>query len=253
MRALPIRTTRLSRNVADFGLWAAMGVIMAILGPFGSSARTLDERLIYWLACMVGGGVIGVVMDLLVVRVTRAFWPRVLAVSVLMTPGVTLLVGSVNTALAGMRPTPANFAAPAFEVFTVCFVAMCLRQLVWAEAPSAPDAAQPEPERDPTETFRRRLSAKRRAAILHAVEAEDHYLRVHTDAGEELITARFADALDELADAPGYRIHRSWWVAADAIDQVRWRKGAGEARLKCGLTAPVSRSQAPALRAAGWF
>jgi DNA-binding LytR/AlgR family response regulator len=41
-------------------------------------------------------------------------------------------------------------------------------------------------------------------------------------------------------------------VAADAIDGVRWRRGAGEARLSGGLVAPVSRTYAPILRAAGW-
>jgi DNA-binding LytR/AlgR family response regulator len=84
------------------------------------------------------------------------------------------------------------------------------------------------------------------------VEAEDHYLRVHTDAGEELITARFGDALVELAGWPGFRTHRSWWVAACAIEDVRWRRGRGEARLTSGLTVPISRSQAQALKVAGW-
>jgi len=97
------------------------------------------------------------------------------------------------------------------------------------------------------------LSAKRRAARLIAVEAYDHYLRVHTDAGLELVTLRFASALEELAGAHGFRTHRSWWVAADAIEAVRWRRGAGEARLAGGLIAPVSRAHAPAPKAAGWF
>jgi DNA-binding LytR/AlgR family response regulator len=70
------------------------------------------------------------------------------------------------------------------------------------------------------------------------VEAEDHYLRVHTDAGDELITARFGDALAELAARQGFQTHRSWWVAADAIDEVRWLRGRGEAQLKCGLSSP---------------
>jgi DNA-binding LytR/AlgR family response regulator len=102
-------------------------------------------------------------------------------------------------------------------------------------------------------TFRRRLSARRRAARLIAIEAHDHYLRVHTDAGAELVGMRFADALDELAAAHGYRTHRSWWVAADAIQSVRWRRGGGEARLAADLVAPVSRSYASGLKAAGWF
>jgi DNA-binding LytR/AlgR family response regulator len=111
-------------------------------------------------------------------------------------------------------------------------------------APPLPDAEA---------VFRGRLSAKRRAARLIAIQAEDHYLRVHTDAGEELLSLRLADALRDLERAHGFQTHRSWWVAADAIEAVRWRAGVGEARLAGGLTAPVSRSHAPKLKAAGWF
>jgi DNA-binding LytR/AlgR family response regulator len=135
----------------------------------------------------------------------------------------------------------------------VSFAAMSLRQLAWAQSPPAAATAANGPPADPAAAFRRRLSAKRRAAALFAVEADDHYLRVHTDAGDELITARFGDALKDLAALPGFQTHRSWWVAAEAIDEVRWKKGRGEARLKCGLVVPVSRSNAAALRAAGWF
>ena len=239
------------RTAADVSLWAAIGVVMAFLGPFGSSQRPLFERFVYWQLCMVGGGIIGIAIDAPLRKLLSGFWPRLLSVSVLMTPPVTGLVGLVNHWLSGMRLGPANIAAPWFQVFVVCFAAMLFRQLVWSRAPEA--TAAPETPGDPAETFRQRLSAKRRAAALIAVEAEDHYLRVHTDAGAELITARFGDALAELARAPGFQTHRSWWVAADAIDEVRWRRGRGEAKLKCGLTVPISRSQAAPLKAAGWF
>jgi DNA-binding LytR/AlgR family response regulator len=97
-----------------------------------------------------------------------------------------------------------------------------------------------------------RLSAKRRGARLIALEAEDHYVRVHTDAGSELVAMRFSEALEELARAHGYRLHRSWWASADAIEAVRWKRGTGEARLSGGIMAPVSRSCADALKEAGW-
>lgn len=243
------------RLAAEAGLWACVGVVMAVLGPFGSSERTLVERLAYWLICMLGGGVIGTAFDELVRRVTHQFWVRLLAVSVLMTPLVVVLVAFTNHWLGGMRLTWVNLWTPWFEVFVVCFAAMLFRQLVWSRAPLEAALAQAglEAVPDPVAAFRRRLSAKRREATLIAVEAEDHYLRVHTDAGEELITARFRDALAELAAAKGFQTHRSWWVAADAIDAVRWSRGRGEARLKCGLTVPISRSQAAPLKAAGWF
>ncbi|MGH7024140.1 MAG: LytTR family DNA-binding domain-containing protein, partial [Caulobacteraceae bacterium] len=142
-----------------------------------------------------------------------------------------------------------------WQVWVISLAVMALRALTWRSLPTRVETrilvAPPLPEAEAT--FRRRLSARRRCARLIAVEAEDHYLRVHTDAGDELITARFAEALDELAGAHGYRTHRSWWVAADAIEKVAWRRGAGEARLAGGLVAPVSRTHAPLLRAAGWM
>jgi len=241
----------LRRFAADVALWVAIGIVMAILGPFGSSERTLPERLLYWQICMVGGGFIGVAIDEPVRRKVRHFWGRVLLVSTAMTPFVTVLVGFTNHFLSPMRLTLANVAEPTFQVFVVCFAVMTLRQLAWAEPVVV--VVPPEPAEDPTAAFRQRLSAKRRAAALLAVEAEDHYLRVHTDAGDELITARFADALAELAAAPGFQTHRSWWVAADAIDDVKWLRGRGEAKLKCGLTIPISRSNAGPLKQAGWF
>jgi len=63
---------------------------------------------------------------------------------------------------------------------------------------------------------------------------------------------RFSEALAELEQAHGFRLHRSWWAAGDAIEAVRWKRGGGEARLAGGLVAPVSRSCAAELKEAGW-
>jgi hypothetical protein len=238
------------RLAADLALFAVIGLVMAFLGPFGTAERPLFERIGYWEACMVGGGAIGIALDEPIRRRTDRFWPRLLAVSVAITPLVTAFVLFVNRMAYGDQFRLAILPEMGFQVFVVSFAAMALRQLAWAQATPAPPPAD---DADPAEAFRRRLSAKRRAAALFAVEAEDHYLRVHTDAGEELITARFGDAMAELARAPGFQTHRSWWVAADAIDEVRWRRGRGEAKLKCGLVVPVSRGNAAPLKAAGWF
>lgn len=246
--ALPPWTRRLA---ADVALYVAIGVVMAFLGPFGSSQQPLAERFVYWFICMVGGGLIGTAIDEPLRRRVSHFWLRVGLASVLMTPFVTVLVGFTNHVLSQMRLGPENIAQPWFQVFILSFATMTFRQLAWAQTV----AVQPPPAdvADPAATFRKRLSAKRREAALIAVEAEDHYLRVHTDAGQELLTARFGDALAELAQARGFRTHRSWWVAAEAIEDVTWLRGRGEARLKSGLVVPISRSNARALKEAGWF
>ncbi|MFN3305544.1 MAG: LytTR family DNA-binding domain-containing protein, partial [Roseateles sp.] len=145
-----------------------------------------------------------------------------------------------------------------FRVWVISGLVMTVRILVWRRPPTPAPTVEtrvvvapslPEAEA----AFRQRLSAKRRAARLIAVEAHDHYLRVHTDAGVELLTMRFSDALAELSGAHGFQTHRSWWVAGEAIEAAQWRRGAGELRLAGDLIAPVSRRHAPTLRAAGWL
>lgn len=236
------------RAAAELALMAAVGVLMGFLAPYDSGDRPLQFRLIYWVTLIVGGGVFGVAFDVFVGRRFRNFFARLLIDCVLMTPFVCLLVMLVAHLMYGGHWRGVDYAGLIFQVFIICVLVMALRQLAWRAMPEPVAIATTEP----SEAFRLRLSAKRRGAKLWAVEAEDHYLRIHTDAGEELITARFADALEELAGWPGFRTHRSWWVAAGAIDGVRWSRGRGELRLTCGLVVPVSRSQAQALKAAGW-
>ena len=85
------------------------------------------------------------------------------------------------------------------------------------------------------------------------MEAEDHYLRVHTDAGDELIAARFSDALQELSGVKGFQTHRSWWVARAAIAGVVEDGRKLRLRLTGGLEAPVSRARVGVLRQDGWL
>ncbi len=239
----------------DLAILIAMGLLMGFMGPFDSEHRPALLLYGYWLICIVGGGVIGIVLDHGLSRSIPGVWWRVGAVSLLMTPPVTLLVLVAQVALMEQPFGWSPWLNLLWQVWPIVLAVMAVRALVWRRLPVRVETrtvvAAPLPEAEAA--FRRRLSAKRRTARLIAVEAHDHYLKVHTDAGEELITLRFADALAELALAHGWRVHRSWWVAADAVEAVRWRKGAGEIQLAGGLIAPVSRSHAPLLREAGWF
>jgi hypothetical protein len=243
----------LRRAGAETALLLAVGVFLGMLGPFGTIERGFAIRMIYWPAVIVGGGVIGIGIDLLVTRVTDRFWPRLIAATLLMTLPVTALVWGVSGLMLGPPAAPAQLPELIFQVFVISFGVMLLRQLAWRQVWTERSAAEPAPTAEAADPFRRRLSAKRRAARLLAVEAEDHYLRVHTDAGEELVTARFSDALQDLERLAGYQTHRSWWVAAGAIEAVRWRRGRGELRLASGLTVPVSRTYTAVLKREGWF
>ena len=232
-------------------LLAGMGLILSVLGPY----RTLDVppllRTIYWLLAVIGSGLCGIAIDAwLGPRIAR-LWLRVAAVALAMTPPVTLYIYALNAWLLDLPRRWWLLPQLAWQVLAVALLVMALRALAWrrvVETRTIVVPPLPEAER----TFRQRLSAGRRSARLLAIEAEDHYVRVHTDAGSELLSMRFAEALAELGLAHGYQLHRSWWAAGDAIEAVKWKRGGGEARLAGGVMAPVSRSYAAVLKDAGW-
>lgn len=235
----PVTPGRLRRLGGEIALFGAAGVVLAMLGPYETYQLPAWLRLAYWTTCLVGGGLIGSAVDAALARTLPRARHRVLASAIAMTTPVTVFVFAVGMPLGIQPPTRSAFAMLLWQVFVVSLPLMTIRTLAWraprtvietvtsVETKIVVEAPLPEAEA----IFRRRLSAKRRTARLIAVEAEDHYLRVHTDAGDELLTMRFGDALAELARADGLQIHRSWWVAADAIEGVSWRRGGGEARV----------------------
>jgi len=251
---LPRLSREAVRRIAiDVAVLAAFGLIVALLGPWGSVGLSWPVRLSYWLACMIGGGLIGIFLDETLGRRIAPTWRRVLAITVLMTPPVTVYVLMTAWLIQGEFWGWRALLELSWQVATLCLPIMVLRALVW-RAPRVETRTIVEPPLPEAEAaFRRRLSARRRQARLIAIEADDHYLKVHTDAGEELLTLRLRDALADLSRAHGYQVHRSWWVAADAIREVRWRRGSGEVRLEGDLIAPLSRTYAPVLREAGWL
>ncbi len=109
----------------------------------------------------------------------------------------------------------------------------------------------PTSETNPIETFLERLPVKYRTAELHAISSEDHYLRVHTNLGEELILMRLADAVRELSGADGLQVHRSWWVSKSGITDEKRVDGRSLLVLPSGTEVPVSRSFRPKAKEAG--
>ena len=85
------------------------------------------------------------------------------------------------------------------------------------------------------------------------MEAEDHYLRLHTSKGQDLILMRLSDAVAELEGIEGAQVHRSWWVARDAIADAVRGDGRATLTLKDGAEVPVSRTYARLLRERDWI
>ncbi|MEM8547804.1 MAG: LytTR family DNA-binding domain-containing protein [Pseudomonadota bacterium] len=107
-----------------------------------------------------------------------------------------------------------------------------------AEAPlPLPEFLQKSSVRDPTEVL--------------ALQAEEHYVRVFSRDGEELVHHRLGDAADAMPATMGLRVHRSWWVAQDAVQSAKRGARRWQLTLHTGLQVPVSDSYLNAARERG--
>ena len=237
----------------SFAAAAAAGVFLAIVGAFGTGERSLFLRLIYWVPLVLAGTLAGFAVTLRLMRRPKIgenqvlLWAIVtLAVSV---PG-TLLVWAYTRLIFGTLPSlPVLF----LDVALVSGAASAIMMLINRPGP-ATHAAPPTASGAPAPVrFLDRLPPKLKGATLYAVEAEDHYLRLRTSKGSDLILLRMADAIAELEGIEGAQIHRSWWVAKDAIAEVKRADRRVTFVLKDGAEAPVSRPNIAALRESGWF
>lgn len=249
-------------------------LFMTFVGALGTGSYPIWVSLPYWLVVMEVGALIGIgvswgmlhwgrlarrpIIEGLVIAFLIA-----IPLSTVVTVATILMLERRNIGLADF-----------FILAVVVFIVSCIMTAInYAMTPStgapltpfdapfpgavntaddAPTVAPVQPA-PPAASFMQRLPLRLRHAQLLAIEAEDHYLRVHTDAGSELILMRLADAVAELDGTAGARTHRSWWVARDAVADIQTEAGRISLRLSNNLLVPVSRNNRAALLRDGWL
>lgn len=255
----PARVLRFLAVQAAIAL--AAGLLLGKIGGFGTYRElAAPERYAYWLS------------------LTALDWGLIvaLAASLRRLPALARLPVTAQAAIAALGaalPTTAmvywlesllrfmqEFSGLHLLYFNVAVISLALALLValiFTAAARRPMNAAAPPMAIPREpAFLRRLPPQLGRELL-ALEMEDHYLRIHTARGSALILYRLRDALQELhaAGAPyaGQQVHRSWWVARNAVAAARREGGRPVLQLTNGLQVPVSRSFREALRQAGWL
>jgi hypothetical protein len=255
LRERPGRTVRASWTgpaarlglAVVFGVFlAAVGVHTAFDGPFWARAPFLSAISI--LAILLLNG--------LMVGTRRWGWPiwvRVLVICGVMVLPMGLAVWALDEVFAAKPPGLGEILPYLATSVAVSFmIGLLMGFSVWrSQGQAVAGTAAPSEPKPPR--FLDRLPVKLRSAELWAVSAEDHYLRLHTSKGQDLILLRLSDAIAELDGIEGAQTHRSWWVARAAISDVRKADGAATILLPDGTEAPVSRSHAKALRERGWI
>lgn len=233
------------------GVAVLVGLFLAFAGAFGSAEAPLSYRLIYWtLTMMVGAAVGGAIAHAFAEWAAMDDRPilRGVLMSIAIAAPLTVLIWAITVMFSGRPWRVSDLMGFAGPVYLVSALMTALGHLLDrpVETHAAPGQAAPP-------RFLDRLPLKLKGSVIHAVESEDHYLRIHTDRGSDLILMRLSDAVAELEGLEGAQVHRSWWVAKDAVIGARRGDGRATLELKGGIEAPVSRRYAPALRKAGWY
>ncbi len=229
-----------------------VAIFLSLVGAFGSGVAPFWIRTLVFIVFGVGSGVI------VGVCITLVRWiPGVPGRE----PGRRVLIGLMTTVTIGLWVWAAmGFAflhgpklaqLPAYLGYSLV-MSVVMSAISWAVfrerrtiVVAAAEAAPPR--------FLERLPARLWGAEVYAVEAEDHYLRLHTSKGSDLILMRLSDAIVELEGVEGAQTHRSWWVAKAGVADIRRSDGRATLVLKDGAEAPVSRTQVKLLRELGWI
>lgn len=214
-----------------FLYWTGLVGMGSLGGPvFGAGVRRVAPQLpelwntviaTAFVAVTVTVAIILVQMVILSEPVPMSYWPRLYVLVAGISAAVAMISWLVDRAFAG--PPGAITHAPL------------------SGAPAAPVR------------FMERLPPKLKGAVIYAISAEDHYLKLHTSKGTDLILMRLSDAITELEGLEGAQTHRSWWVARDAVESARREGDRMVLITKGGVEAPVSRPNVRPLREAGWF
>ncbi|MFC4350968.1 LytTR family DNA-binding domain-containing protein [Fodinicurvata halophila] len=248
---------RTARQCARLAAPVVVGLLLGLLGPFGTyELLPLLPRLAYWLSVV---SLNWLLCDLAIrysaTRVSaETRWGSLLVPlggSFLVSLPATGVVHMANT-LAGMERS-ASLLALYWKVLLLCAV-ISVAAYAWANRRRDDEqTVSPEAEGDAAgeglSLFLERLPGPLPGRLV-CLEMQDHYLAVHTTGGSELILCRMEDAARELQGL-GQRVHRSWWVAQDAVVGTE-REGQRQfLQLRDGRSVPVGRTYRARLKQAG--
>ena len=218
-----------------------LGLFLSFLGPFGSqSAMSPGPRTFYWLGLVGVGYLLALAGFKLIGSRPRQPLVRVIAVAALSALPQTFVV---SWALVLVRPgriiTFANL--PMLFLAVIAVQAIIVILAAWIESRPVNGPAPLATEEEAGRQARGRLARSLRGDLI-ALEAEDHYVRLHHPSGSTLILHRFSDALAEVDPLAGLQVHRGWWVANGAVVGTFMRAGKRWLMLRNGMEIPVSRT-----------
>lgn len=223
--------------------------LLILLRPFGLNQEDFLPSVIYWaLVCVIGFGVFS--LTFFVGRVTLkndhkknkfTFIILTLIAGFLM----ALFVPFLSSAYFGHPFTYFDsviVVIPQMLVICAIIVVIALiRDYIQKQEEQLTSHKKQQKARHHAPEFMKKIPRKLQGEIL-CINAEDHYIHVHTDKGKHMLKMRFSDAINQVGGIRGLRVHRSWWVNETAVIDAQKNGRKTSLLLKNDISVPVSTS-----------
>jgi hypothetical protein len=224
-----------------------IGAVIGVMGPFESyGTMGFGERVGHFALCVTLIGAMVMTSSYYIARrFFQGYWPVwvALCLDLLLTiPGAVIILGSLSLfapdSLGEIHPLDLLWQN---LVMMLAFRASSLL-VSWRRVREGPQAASSLEQKPSPDEIARRMPFGLRGESILALSSEDHYLRVHTPRGEALILMALSHAVPLMDD--GFLVHRSHWVAREAIKSAN----STSVKLVTGLSVPISRHRAKEFR-----
>lgn len=241
--------------VSSSRFWIGFIAIIAALtvtGPFGTlKTMAVSQRLVFWGVISLVTYFSGMAVSTLATSSTANHklpdWMNWLIGGIAAGPVVGVLAWFINIAIFE-TDVDKIFSFMQFIGYTtvIAIVVVTMASLVSKKS----TVSLGNHQTNQSSPFLNRLPFHLGKSVV-SLEAQDHYIKVTTTKGTELILLRLSDAESELTNYAGLRVHRSWWVATAHIEKVTRKNRKITLKLTNGTLVPVSRSYAKALTKLG--
>ncbi|MEN7538217.1 LytTR family DNA-binding domain-containing protein [Aurantiacibacter flavus] len=249
-------------RAAGVALLAGLG--FTLIGPFGTDDWVMFARLGFWTAMSAGWFAItflfgGLLARFENVRRLEKRWRWALLFVASLVPAMAASALSLNIL--------GRWSWTGGELFDLVWHSALIGLMLEGMAAALFHRADHRPVRETARPNRRQADEKRSGSEpteypplmkrlppeargpITCLQMEDHYVRVHTGESSTLVLMRFSEALSEIGEGEGLRVHRSWWVASDAIQSVERRGRTARIKLSNALEVPVSQPYVEAVTA----
>lgn len=278
---------RLSKSALHLAMPIAVGLVMGLNGVRLGAHLPLEYSVLFWVTASLGLWTIFEIAGRAMTTILRPWSPPFLVVLLATMPIAALpgrlflytLIGLFNP-LINDGTQPRQFDQFAFSwPYLIAFLEnwagyltfwLCLNLVLNkvmgiarfgypGSTPGSTHADTIVPVRAASDTQARRPQFMDRVPIglgddLLVLSAQDHYLQVRTTRGSTLILSSIGDAVNQLQACgwDGIRIHRSHWIARDAVDHFAKRGNRHVVYLKHGEELPVGQTYLQLVRDAGF-